>query len=390
MPAIPPPIKVITVFGTRPEAIKMAPVVKALQRNPQKIDVRICVTAQHRELLDQVLDVFDVQPDYDLHVMQEKQTLSYITAHILTKLDKILKEEQPDWILTQGDTTSAMTGALAGFYHHIQVGHIEAGLRTGTRHSPYPEEINRRIADQVSDLHFAPTEQTRKNLLREGFSPDTIHVTGNTVIDALLEIVKRDDLKAPDGVEDKLLPERKLVVVTAHRRENFGEPFDNICNALTDLSEKYASSIQIVYPVHPNPHVKDRAYELLGSVKNIILTDPMEYLPFVRLLNRADLILTDSGGIQEEAPSLGVPVLVLRESTERPEGVEAGTLKVVGTDRRRIVEEVSLLLDNPDEYEKMTRSKNPYGDGRASERIVDLICRYHKKQRGHFPGTAAV
>ena len=355
----------------------MAPVIKALQNHPNKIDVKICVTAQHRELLDQVLDVFQIQPDYDLDMMREGQTLSYLTANILTKLDPILQEEQPDWILVQGDTTTVMTAAIAGFYHRIRIGHIEAGLRTGDKYSPYPEEFNRRIADQISDLHFAPTERTRDNLLREGFSPETVHVTGNTVIDALLTIVDREEPEVPAKWDRLLNPDRRLIVVTAHRRENFGEPFEQICQALLDLAKKYASSIQIVYPVHPNPHVKERAYSVLSGMDNIILTEPLDYLPFVHLLNKAHLILTDSGGIQEEAPSLGLPVLVLRESTERPEGVEAGTLKIVGTDRRRIVKEASLLLDDQVAYKKMAAIANPYGDGRAGQRIVELICHYH-------------
>jgi UDP-N-acetylglucosamine 2-epimerase (non-hydrolysing) len=369
-------IKIITIFGTRPEAIKMAPVIKALQRRSDRCDVRVCVTAQHRELLDQVLEVFDIRPDYDLKVMKERQTLSYLTASILSGLDPILQAEKPDWILVQGDTTTAMTGALAGFYHRIRVGHIEAGLRTGDRYSPYPEEVNRRIADQVSDLHFAPTERMKNNLLKEGFAPDTILVTGNTVIDALLDIVKRDTPDREDTLQSQLKPDRRLIVVTAHRRENFGAPFEEICGAIRDLALKYTSSIQIVYPVHPNPHVKEQAYALLSGLENIILTSPMEYLPFAHLLKKTTLILTDSGGIQEEAPSLGVPVLVLRESTERPEGVDAGTLRIIGTDRRRIVEEASLLLDNPEEHARMARSANPYGDGHASERIVEAIIRY--------------
>ncbi|MBT7369825.1 MAG: UDP-N-acetylglucosamine 2-epimerase (non-hydrolyzing), partial [Gammaproteobacteria bacterium] len=344
------------------------------------IDVRICVTAQHRELLDQVLEIFAIEPDYDLQIMQDNQTLSYVTANILTKLDSIIQNENPDWILTQGDTTSAMTGALAGFYHRVRVGHIEAGLRTGTPHSPFPEEINRRIADQVSDLHFAPTERTRDNLLREGFSSDSIYVTGNTVIDALLATVSRDEPAMLESISHLLPVGKRLIVVTAHRRENFGEPFSDICHALRDLAREFVSSIQIVYPVHPNPHVRERAHEMLGAVENIILTEPLEYLPFAHLLNRADLIITDSGGIQEEAPSVGVPVLVLRESTERPEGVEAGTLKVIGTDRHRIVAETTRLLNDKKEYDRMAGAKNPYGDGHAGQRIVDILIKTHNGQ----------
>lgn len=373
-------LKVLTIFGTRPEAIKMAPVIDALRKRSDVIDVRICVTAQHRELLDQVLEIFAITPDYDLQIMQDNQTLSYITANILTKLDSIIQSELPDWILTQGDTTSAMTGALAGFYHRVRVGHIEAGLRTGTPHSPFPEEINRRIADQVSDLHFAPTDRTRDNLLREGFSSDSIYVTGNTVIDALLATVSRDESEVLESISHLLPKSKRLIVVTAHRRENFGVPFSDICHALQDLAREFVSSIQIVYPVHPNPAVRERAHEMLGAIENIILTEPLEYLPFAHLLNRADLIITDSGGIQEEAPSLGVPVLVLRESTERPEGVEAGTLKVIGTDRHRIVAETTRLLTDKKEYDRMAGAKNPYGDGLASQRIVDILIENHNQK----------
>lgn len=372
-------LKVMVIFGTRPEAIKMAPVIKALQDRPDQIDVNICVTAQHRELLDQVLEVFQIQPDYDLEIMKAGQSLSYLTANILTKLDPILEKEKPDWILVQGDTTTVMTAAIAGFYHRVRIGHIEAGLRTGDKFSPYPEEFNRRIADQISDLHFAPTALTRDNLLREGFPSESVHITGNTCIDALFEILDRTDSGRAEPWQSRLIPDRRLVVVTAHRRENFGDPFEQICAALTDLAEKYRSSIQIVYPVHPNPRVKERAYAQLSGQENIILTDPIDYLPFVHLLNKATLILTDSGGIQEEAPSLGIPVLVLRESTERPEGVAAGTLKLVGTDRNTIVKEASRLLDDQVAYEQMAGVANPYGDGKAGERIVDLVLKSHTK-----------
>lgn len=367
-------LKVLTIFGTRPEAVKMAPVIKELQRRSGQIETKICVTAQHRDLLDQVLGVFQIQPDYDLQIMKERQSLSYLTANILTRLDPILQEEKPDWILVQGDTTTVMAGALAGFYHRIRVGHIEAGLRTGDKYSPYPEEINRRITGQIANLHFAPTEWTRDNLLREGFAPGSVHVTGNTVIDALFDIVAREAPAFDDPLWCRLQADRRLILVTAHRRENFGAPFEEICSALMDLAQAYSDSIQIVYPVHPNPHVRERAYERLGAIDNILLTEPVEYLSFAHLMKRAYLMLTDSGGIQEEGPSLGVPVLVLRESTERPEGVAAGTLRLVGSDRRRIVEEASRLLDDPAEYARMAHATNPFGDGHASERIVDLLC----------------
>lgn len=372
------PIRVMPIFGTRPEAIKMAPVIQALQRRPESFDVTVCVTAQHRDLLDQVLSLFRIKPDFDLGIMQERQSLSYMTAVILTRLETILQENPPDWILVQGDTTTAMTGALAGFYHRLRVGHIEAGLRTGDRHAPYPEEINRRLADSLCDLHFAPTSGARDNLLREGFPPDTIHVTGNTVIDALLSIVHQEGQDALARFSHLIMPGRRLIVVTAHRRENFGAPLEQICKALTDVARRYGPAIQIIYPVHPNPYVRDCVYRLLSHIENITLTDPLDYLPFVHLLNRAHLILTDSGGIQEEAPSLGIPVLVLRDCTERPEGVAAGTLRLVGTDAQRIVDETMRLLDHPEEYEKMARAQNPYGDGQASERIVDLISDYHR------------
>lgn len=372
------PIKVMPIFGTRPEAIKVAPVIQALQRRPEAFEVTICVTAQHRDLLDQVLSLFRIKPDFDLEIMQEKQSLSYLTAAILTRLETILQENRPDWILVQGDTTTAMTGALAGFYHRIRVGHIEAGLRTGDRHAPYPEEINRRLADSLCDLHFAPTPGARDNLLREGFPPDTIHVTGNTVIDALLSIVHQEEQNALARFGHLIMPGRRLIVVTAHRRENFGAPLEQICKALTEVARHYGPTIQIIYPVHPNPYVRDCVYRLLSHIENITLIDSLDYLPFVHLLNRAHLILTDSGGIQEEAPSLGIPVLVLRDRTERPEGVAAGTLKLVGTDAQRIVDETMRLLDHPEEYRKMAQAQNPYGDGQASERIVDLIGDYHR------------
>lgn len=363
----------MTIFGTRPEAIKMAPVIKALHRRADTIESKICVTAQHRDLLDQPLALFHIQPDYDLQIMQQQQTLSYITANVLTKLETIILQEHPDWILVQGDTTTAMAAALAGFYHRVRVGHVEAGLRTHDRYNPYPEEINRRIADSVCDLHFAPTRLARENLLSEGFKDSSISVTGNTVIDALLDIVQREDDPTFHALNGILMPGRRVIVVTAHRRENFGAPLEQICAALLDLAHRYTDTIQIVYPVHPNPKVKSLAYTLLNDTENITLVAPLDYLPFVHLMNSADLILTDSGGIQEEAPSLGKPVLVLRETTERPEGVEAGTLKVIGTDRQSIVRETARLLDDTTAYEAMAGAVNPYGDGHAGERIVDIL-----------------
>lgn len=363
----------MTIFGTRPEAIKMAPVIKALRRRGE-IETRVCVTAQHREMLDQVLSLFRIQPDYDLGIMQEQQTLAYITASVLTKLDPILAADRPDWILVHGDTTTTMAATLAGFYHRVRVGHVEAGLRTWNRYNPYPEEVNRKIVDSVCDLHFAPTPGARKNLLREGVDDRTIVVTGNTAVDALLDIIQQGEQAAGDGLDGLVMPDRRLIVVTAHRRENVGPPLEQICGALIDLANRYQSTVQIVYPVHPNPQVKDQVYALLQGIDNITLIPPVEYLTFVHLMNRAEVILTDSGGIQEEAPSLKKPVLVLRERTERPEGVTAGTLKVVGTDRQRIVQETVRLLDDPAEYRRMAEATNPYGDGRAGERIADVLC----------------
>lgn len=368
-------MKVLTVFGTRPEAIKMAPVVKALRQHAA-IETTTCVSAQHRDLLDQVLRLFHIQPDYDLQIMQKSQTLSYITSSILIRLEPVIQEERPGWILVQGDTTTAMAAALAGFYHQIRVGHVEAGLRTYDRYNPYPEEINRRIADSVSTVHFAPTTRARDNLLKEGFPESSIFVTGNTVIDALLDVVGFTDPETDRFLENLLLPDRRVILVTAHRRENFGAPLERICGALVDLANRYGPEIQIVYPVHPNPNVRERVYSLLNHVENIALVAPLDYLPFVRLMHRSDLILTDSGGIQEEAPGLGKPVLVLRETTERPEGVAAGTLKVIGTDRACIVRETARLLDDPEAYNAMARAANPYGDGHASARIVDILLRH--------------
>jgi len=369
-------IKAMPIFGTRPEAVKMAPVVEALKRRPETFDIKICVTAQHRELLDQVLSLFRIEPDFDMGIMQANQSLSYTTSTILTRLEDILKEHRPDWVLVHGDTTTSMTAALAGFYQRIRVGHVEAGLRTGDRYAPYPEEINRRIADTLSDLHFAPTQGARDNLLREGYSPDTIHVTGNTVIDALLSIIHQGEGQTAGLLNSLVMPGRRLIVVTAHRRENLGAPLEQICHALIGLAHHYKKTVQIIYPVHPNPRVRETVHRLLGQVENITLTDPLEYLPFVHLLNRATLILTDSGGIQEEAPSLGVPVLVLRDVTERPEGVEAGTLKLVGSDTQGIMDETIRLFDDPVEYRRMSQAQNPYGDGRASERIAHVLAKW--------------
>jgi len=370
-------IKVLSVFGTRPEAIKMAPVVQELARHPDRILSRVCVTAQHREMLDQMLDLFDIEPDYDLDLMRQDQRLSDVTAHVLTGIERVIQQERPDWVLVQGDTTTTMATALAAFYNHCRVGHVEAGLRTGNKFYPFPEEINRKIADAVSDLHFAPTETNKRNLLREGFSEESILVTGNTVIDALLEIKRRfGRSRIEDGPLAGIPRDRRIILITAHRRENFGAPLRSICQALLQLSEEYGSSVHLVYPVHRNPNVSTVVHELLGHRDNISLLDPLEYHTFVQLMDMSYLVLTDSGGLQEEAPSLGKPVLVLRHETERPEAVAAGTVRVIGTDYEAIVNETRKLLDNLEEYQRMSRAVNPYGDGRASQRIVEALLRW--------------
>jgi UDP-N-acetylglucosamine 2-epimerase (non-hydrolysing) len=367
---VPPPLlKVLTVFGTRPEAVKLGPVIRELARHPDRIASRVCVTAQHRDMLDQVLHVFGIQPDFDLDLMQDNQTPTQVAAAVLARLEPILLDERPDWVLVQGDTTTVAAAALAAFYSRSRVGHVEAGLRTRDRWQPFPEEINRRVAGVIADRHFAPTQRSRDNLLREDVPPEAILVTGNTGIDALHWITAQ-----PEGVEVRELlresPQARVILVTAHRRENFGEPLRNICLALRDLAERYAGSVRIVYPVHRNPNVWGPVHELLGGVPRVILRPPLDYLPNLQVMKRANLVITDSGGIQEEATGLGVPALVLREVTERPEGVATGALRLVGTDRARIVAEASRVLDDRTEYERMASAENPFGDGHAAERIV--------------------
>lgn len=375
------PIRVLSIFGTRPEAVKMAPVVRLLNQT-QRIESLVCVTAQHRQMLDQVLDLFSIQPDRDLNLMKPDQSLSQLTADIFTCLDPVLHELKPDWVLVQGDTTTVMAAALLAYYHRIKVGHVEAGLRTGDKWQPFPEEVNRRVAGVVADLHFAPTEWSRQNLLKENIPSDRIVVTGNTVIDALkfvadqpanqqvLELLERIGLS---GDQAGTVEQPRLILVTAHRRENFGAPLEQICLALRDLAELYQERVRIVYPVHLNPNVQEPVYRLLEGVPGIILLPPLDYLPLVHLLKRTSVLLTDSGGLQEEAPGLGVPVLVLREVTERPEGVEAGTVCLVGTQRERLVEQTRRLLDDPLAHAAMAQAVNPYGDGHAAERIVQAI-----------------
>jgi UDP-N-acetylglucosamine 2-epimerase (non-hydrolysing) len=366
---VPTPLRVLTVFGTRPEAVKLGPVIHELQRHPDRISSCVCVTAQHRDMLDQVLRIFDIRPDYDLDVMQHNQTPTQVASVVLSRLEPILASERPDWVLVQGDTTTVAAAALAAFYSRARIGHVEAGLRTGDRWQPFPEEINRRIAGVIADRHFAPTQHARDNLLREDVSPDRIVVTGNPGIDALQWIAA---LPETATVRDLMLDglESRMILVTAHRRENFGEPLKSICLALRELAERYAGSVRVIYPVHRNPNVWGPVHELLGDAANISLRPPLDYLVMLQLMKRAFLVITDSGGIQEEATGLGVPALVLRDVTERPEGVDTGALRVVGTDRRRIVAEASRLLDDPTEYARMAHAENPFGDGHAAERIV--------------------
>jgi UDP-N-acetylglucosamine 2-epimerase (non-hydrolysing) len=379
-------LRVLSVFGTRPEAVKMAPVVLKLANTPG-IESRVCVTAQHRQMLDQVLDIFGILPDIDLNLMRPDQSLAEITAAVFSQLDPVLETMQPDWVLAQGDTTTVMATALLAYYHRIRFGHVEAGLRTGDKFQPFPEEINRRVAGVVADLHFAPTEWSRQNLLREQVPAKHIVVTGNPVIDALQMVAAKpapaevNDLLGQIGLANGHNPGKgspRLIVVTAHRRENFGAPLEQICVALQQIAETYGEALRIVYPVHLNPNVQEPVYRLLGHFPNITLLPPLNYLPLVHLLKHAALVLTDSGGLQEEAPGLGVPVLVMREVTERPEGVQAGTVRLVGTDPGRIVAETRRLLDDPLAYAAMAQAVNPYGNGHAAERIIEALLRYEK------------
>ena len=369
-------MKVLTVFGTRPEAIKMAPLVKCLQ-HAAHIEARVCVTAQHRQMLDQVLDLFEIRPDHDLDVMRPGQDLFTITAEILQAIRGVYEAERPDVVLVHGDTTTTFAATLAAFYLRIPVGHVEAGLRTGNLYSPWPEEANRRLTSALAAMHFAPTPTSRDNLLRENVPGERIFVTGNTVIDALLAV--RDKLDASAELRARmqagaafLRSDARLLLITGHRRENFGGGFERICDAIAALAARYPD-LDLVYPVHLNPNVQEPVRRLLSGISNVHLIEPLDYLPFVHLMTRATLILTDSGGIQEEAPSLGKPVLVMRDTTERPEAVEAGTVRLVGTDGRTIVEGVSRLLDDAGEYRRMSVAHNPYGDGHACGRIVAAL-----------------
>lgn len=370
---------VMFVFGTRPEAIKMAPVVKAFRDRPDLFDTRVCVTAQHREMLDQVLKLFDIRPDHDLDIMKPGQDLFDITGNILAGIKPVLAQSRPDLLFVHGDTTTTLAASLAAYYSRIPVAHVEAGLRTGNKLAPYPEEMNRRLTGALADLHFAPTTTARDNLLREGVEAAAVHVTGNTVIDALLDVSGR--LRNDAGLRtalaqrfDFLDPGKRLILVTGHRRENFGAGFENICHALSDIAEEHPD-VEVLYPVHLNPNVRRPVNEILASrrLTNVHLIEPVDYLPFVYLMDRSHLIVTDSGGVQEEAPSLGKPVLVMRDTTERPEAVAAGTVELVGTSRSRIRQQTSRLLLDAGAYERMSQAHNPYGDGHAAQRILKTV-----------------
>ena len=365
--------KVLVVIGTRPEAIKLAPIVLELQRHRENFKIEICVTGQHREMLDQMLQVFGLRPDYDLGVMKAGQNLTEVTGACLAGLERILRQERPDVVLVQGDTTTTFAASLAAYYQHIPVGHIEAGLRTGKKYDPFPEEVNRRLTTHLSDFHFAPTDVARNNLLVEGVSPESILVTGNTVIDALL-LVKARLAEDPALAIHRLGPTdgSRIILVTAHRRESFGQPFRQICEAIRAIAEK-RRDVLIVYPVHLNPNVQAPVREILDRLPNVKLLAPLDYVSFVDCMQRASILLTDSGGVQEEGPSLGKPVLVMREVSERPEAITAGTASLVGTDPERIFRAVTSLLDDPACYKRMTSNPNPYGDGHASERIVEFL-----------------
>ncbi len=373
-------LKVLTVFGTRPEAIKMAPLIAELERHPDRIVNRNCLTGQHKDMVAPLIDLFGIRVDHDLQLMRENQTLEHITVAVLQEVGRILREQPCDLLLVQGDTTTSMAAALAAFYAGVPVGHVEAGLRTFDKYQPYPEEANRKMIDAVADLYFAHTELAQQHLLNEGIAPAAIAVTGNTVIDALLDVAARPF--DPAGTVLATLPfdTRKILLVTAHRRESFGGPFEAMCQGLRELAQKYRDDVVLVYPVHRNPNVREVVKRVLADTPNVVLTDPLDYMPLVHLMKRCHFVLTDSGGLQEEAPSLGKPVLVMRKTTERQEGVAAGTVKLVGTEAQDIVREASRLLDDPQAYQAMAGRINPYGDGTASVRIVARLLQWAAAQ----------
>lgn len=372
--------KILIVFGTRPEAIKMAPLVKEFQKNINSFETKVCVTAQHRQMLDQVLEIFDIKPDYDLNIMKPGQDLYDITSNVLIGMKSVLNDFEPDVVLVHGDTTTTLSASLAAFYAKIKVGHVEAGLRTNDIYSPWPEEGNRQLTGILANYHFAPTQQSEENLLKEGKKQQDIYVTGNTVIDALMYVLQRiesqpilkEKIKSKISEQYQLDQKRKIILVTGHRRENFGQGFINICEGLKELA-KNNPDIDIVYPVHLNPNVQKPVNEILSDLTNVYLIDPLQYEEFIYMMNESYFIITDSGGIQEEAPSLGKPVLVMRDTTERPEAVKAGTVKLVGTDKNILIKEAQTLIDNKVEYEKMAHAHNPYGDGKACYRILKIF-----------------
>ena len=370
-------IKVMTVFGTRPEGIKMAPIIKEMEKR-KEIQNITCITAQHRDMLDQVLNIFQINPDYDLNIFQPGQSLTKITTRALEGLEQVIIEENPDVLLVQGDTTTVFAGALAAFYQKVKVGNVEAGLRSGNILSPYPEEANRMLTGILTEYHFAPTERNRENLIRENYPEEKIFITGNTVIDALKYVIKKDYTFNKSLLNNLDYKNKRIILLTSHRRENIGEPMENIFTAIKDIVDKY-DDIEVVFPVHLNPKVREIANEILGNNPKIHLIDPLDYEPFTNLMSRVYLVVTDSGGLQEEAPTLGKPVLVVRKETERPEGIEAGTAKLVGTKYNDIYENLDLLLKDEKEYEKMAKAVNPYGDGNAAKKIVDIIINSNKE-----------
>ncbi len=366
-------IKILIVCGTRPEVIKVAPVIKEFKKFPKEFVCKVCITGQHREMVDSLLKLFDVKVDYDLNLMKANQNLEHITTTVLHEIGKIIEGEKFDYLLVQGDTTTAMAASLAAFYKRVKIGHIEAGLRTWNKFHPYPEEVNRKIIDSVSDLYFAHTDAAKKNLVNEGVDPKAIEVTGNTVIDALLDTAHHEFSFKGTDLERVVAGKRKIILVTAHRRENTGEPILNICAAMKEIALRFKDETTFVYPVHLNPNIKDPVNKMLQGVDNIVLTAPMDYLPFVHLMKHSYFVLTDSGGLQEEAPSLGKPVLVMRETTERPEGVAAGCVEVIGTDTSVVIQKIAELIEDKKEYARMAKAVNPYGDGQASKKIIERL-----------------
>lgn len=365
-------VKVLVVFGTRPEAVKMAPIVKALKNDEEHFISKVCVTAQHRDMLDQVLKIFDIEPDYDLNIFQSGQTLTQITCRALSGLEGVIEEFKPDLILVQGDTTTVFSGALAAFYHQVKIGHVEAGLRSGNLYSPYPEEANRMLTGVLTDFHFAPTQTSKNNLLREGYDENKIFITGNTSIDALGWVIDKNYKFSEEALNNIDFEKKKVILLTAHRRENIGEPMENIFSAVRRAAEEN-KDVEVIYPMHLNPKVREIARKLFDGMENVHLIEPLDYLPFTNLMSKCYLVVTDSGGVQEEAPSLGKPVLVVRKETERPEGISAGTAKLAGTDGEVIYNELNILINNEEEYKKMANAVNPYGDGMAAMHIIDAI-----------------